>query len=108
MRRPFSLLGLIAIATLWVGALVAAPSAAAQTTNPVATSLAAAVYLAGSNVCHQRAERSFHLDGVRMPVCARCTGLYLGGALGVLAWTMIAGVRANTSRRAKELATRVA
>ena len=42
-----------------------------------------------------------------MPVCARCTGLYLGGALGVLAWAMIAGVRANTSRRAKELATRL-
>ena len=39
-------------------------------------------YLIGSVLCHQRPERSFHTAGVVWPVCARCTGLYLGGALG--------------------------
>ena len=46
---------------------------------------AAGTYLIGGVVCHQRPERSFHLHGVQMPVCARCAGLYLGAGLGVLA-----------------------
>jgi uncharacterized membrane protein len=38
-------------------------------------------------VCHQRPERSFHSNGARWPVCARCSGLYLSAALGtVVAW----------------------
>src|SRR5688500_4076216 len=44
------------------------------------------VYAAGSVVCHQLPERSFLLDGRQLPVCARCTGLYLSGAAGVLGW----------------------
>ena len=39
------------------------------------------VYRVGSLVCHQRPERSFQLLGVALPVCARCTGIYLGAAL---------------------------
>jgi uncharacterized membrane protein len=49
------------------------------------TFITALVYLAGSLVCHQLPERSFHLSGIQLPVCARCTGLYLGGVLGMLA-----------------------
>jgi hypothetical protein len=49
--------------------------------------LSAAAYWLGALVCHQRPERSFHLAGAQLPVCARCTGLYVSGALGVLfAW----------------------
>lgn len=44
------------------------------------------VYAAGSVVCHQLPERSFFLDGRQLPVCARCSGLYLSGAAGVLGW----------------------
>ena len=44
------------------------------------------VYAAGAVICHQLAERSFFLDGRQLPVCARCTGLYLSGAAGVLGW----------------------
>ncbi|WP_405728345.1 DUF2085 domain-containing protein [Anaerotignum sp.] len=32
----------------------------------------------GSAVCHQMAERSFLFDGMQMPLCARCTGIYIG------------------------------
>ena len=32
----------------------------------------------GSAVCHQMAERSFLFDGMQMPLCARCTGIYTG------------------------------
>ncbi len=37
--------------------------------------------------CHQMSERSFFVRGYQFPVCARCTGVYLGGVLGlVLYW----------------------
>src|SRR5262249_29804725 len=31
-------------------------------------------------------DRSFYLWAMQMPVCARCSGIYLGGALAALAW----------------------
>ncbi len=42
---------------------------------------ALAVYGMGGAVCHQLPQRSFHLWSTKMPVCARCTGIYAGGAL---------------------------
>lgn len=49
------------------------------------TFITALVYFAGSLVCHQLPDRSFHLSGIQFPVCARCTGLYLGAAVGMVA-----------------------
>ena len=40
------------------------------------------VYAAGSVVCHQQPERSFHAWNRQLPVCARCTGLYLAAPAG--------------------------
>lgn len=37
-------------------------------------------------VCHQIAERSFHFMAEPMAVCQRCTGIYVGFALGVALW----------------------
>jgi len=71
---------LIVGAALWVAAIVAAP-AALDSAHPVMSSCAAALYAAGSYVCHQRPERSFHIAGRKMPVCARCTGLYVSAAV---------------------------
>ena len=45
---------------------------------------AALVYATASRICHQKTERSFAIAGMQMPVCARCTGLYLSGAAGAL------------------------
>lgn len=42
------------------------------------------VYLAAARVCHQLSARSFHTAGVQWPVCGRCSGLYLGAAIGGL------------------------
>jgi uncharacterized membrane protein len=64
---------------LWVAALFIAP-AAVDSPHHVVSLAAATVYAAGSNACHQRPERSFHLAGRKMPVCARCTGLYVSAA----------------------------
>ncbi len=46
---------------------------------------ATTVYLMASRVCHQRPERSFRVAGRHMPVCGRCAGLYMSGALGLVA-----------------------
>ena len=48
------------------------------------TVLPAIVYEAAGLICHQRPERSFHLAGIQLPVCARCFGLYASGAAGAL------------------------
>lgn len=44
------------------------------------------VYAIGSVICHQLPERSFFIDGRQLPVCARCAGLYVSGAVGIAAW----------------------
>lgn len=36
----------------------------------------------GSLVCHQRPERTLIVGGYHLPVCARCTGTYIGLLLG--------------------------
>lgn len=38
----------------------------------------------GYAVCHRIDLRSFHLGQRQLPLCARCTGLYLGAMLGLL------------------------
>jgi uncharacterized membrane protein len=35
-------------------------------------------------VCHQRPDRSFWIFGAPVAVCARCLGIYLGAAVGLL------------------------
>ncbi len=47
------------------------------------------IFAIGSVICHQLPDRSFFIDGRQLPVCARCTGLYLGGAAGFVAWWAI-------------------
>lgn len=46
----------------------------------------------GYAVCHQIDARSFHLAGRRLPLCARCSGMYLGAFVG-LAFQAMQGKR---------------
>ena len=46
----------------------------------------------GYAVCHRIDTRSFHLGDHQMPLCARCSGMYLGAVLGLT-------YQAITSRR---------
>jgi len=52
--------------------------------------------LAFAPLCHQLPERSFVLFGGPLAVCARCTGLLLGGVLGLAcaAWLVVGRERA--------------
>lgn len=74
--------------TFWFALIAAAPVLAASR-DSASTRVAAAAYAVGAIVCHQRPERSFHTASVRWPVCARCTGLYAGGAAGLLLWGVL-------------------
>jgi uncharacterized membrane protein len=76
-------------ATGWVTVLAVAPL--------LPVPLAAVMYLFGSLICHQLADRSFHLDGAQLPVCARCFGIYVGAALATLS-RLAAGSDPRTTR----------
>ena len=51
--------------------------------------------LIGYSICHQIPDRSFHLAGHRLPLCARCTGTYLGVAIGFAAIALLGRWRAG-------------
>ena len=70
------LLAIPLLALLWLAAIVAAPLLPAL--------VSAVVYAAGSVVCHQIPERSFYLGASQLAVCARCLGIYAGGAGGAV------------------------
>lgn len=91
MSVPFTLLkllrnGLIGAALAWAATLPLATLAAVQP-HPAAWVylFALSVYSIGAVVCHQLDARSFHLWAHQMPVCARCTGIYAGAALAMIA-----------------------
>lgn len=98
MRRASAIVAVTLAAFSWVAALIAAPAAAAS--SGVSS---AVIYAAGSLVCHQRPERSFHRGGAQLPVCARCLGLYAGGLAGTVAWAGLAGLGTRASMRAQRL-----
>ena len=101
LRRAF-LVG----STVWVAAI---PLAAFVASRPAAASaaygFALAVYAIGRVVCHQLPARSFHLWAVTLPVCARCTGIYVGAAATAIALSVTRSVPAE-AQRAKAGASR--
>ena len=40
-------------------------------------------FTVGSSVCHQIPSHSYELSGIQFPLCARCSGLYLGSFIGL-------------------------
>ena len=51
-----------------------------------------AIMMAFSTVCHQLPERSFHIAGTSLAVCHRCTGIYVGIPLAILAGVIANGL----------------
>ncbi len=77
------LLAATTLTVAWLALLIFAPL--------LSTPLAASLYAMGSLLCHQIPERSFHLFGAQLPVCARCVGIYAGGAVGMLTAMVLLG-----------------
>ncbi len=40
-------------------------------------------FAVGSSVCHQIPSHSFEVAGIQFPLCARCSGLYVGSFIGL-------------------------
>ncbi|HEY61351.1 MAG TPA: DUF2085 domain-containing protein [Anaerolineae bacterium] len=68
-HKPF----LIILSFFLLGWLIATPSGLLGKADAI-----------GYAVCHRLDIRSFHLGVRQLPLCARCTGLYLGAIIGVL------------------------
>lgn len=49
----------------------------------------------GYAVCHRIAERSFTIAGRQLPLCARCTGTFLGAVLGLTVMFVLRRQRAS-------------
>ena len=49
-------------------------------------------------ICHGRIERSLELFGAPMPICARCTGIYAGLLIGLVAYWLFRSLREKTMR----------
>lgn len=92
MRRRIALSLLVCVTTGWTTALIAAPTWA-EVPGAAGPTASALTYVAGSFICHQQSERSFHRGAAQLPVCARCLGLYAGASIGALGWAIAAGRR---------------
>jgi uncharacterized membrane protein len=86
MSQSTALRGILAVAAMmWAAALIFGAFLASRSeAGPIGYLISAAIYEIGSLVCHQRPERSFHIWGAQLPVCARCTGIYAGAALAAV------------------------
>jgi uncharacterized membrane protein len=49
----------------------------------------------GYAICHRIPERSFIFGGVQLPLCARCTGTFLGALVGLVAMLAVGRRRAS-------------
>jgi uncharacterized membrane protein len=50
----------------------------------------------GYAVCHRIPERSFHIGTYQLPLCARCSGMYLGAMLGLAYQAIISKRKGGT------------
>jgi uncharacterized membrane protein len=82
----------VAVAAAWVAGAAFVPLAASDHLRDAASldsngiNLYSALHTAYGRVCHQMPERSIHIWGAPMAVCARCFGVYAGFIAGLIAY----------------------
>ena len=81
-----------AVVTLLVSLVVIAPFAAASGY----LDLARGIYGAFAVFCHQLPERSYFIDGHKLAICSRCTGIYAGFAFTLLLYPLIRSLRTTS------------
>jgi uncharacterized membrane protein len=93
-RRPLVFWALsAATVTVLVALVVVAPLAAAGGHGE----LAQVIYRAFAVLCHQRPDRSYFIEGHKLAVCARCTGLYAGFVITLLLYPLVRSLRTTTT-----------
>ena len=81
--------GVVAFVLVWMSMIVGAPIALSHGYTVVAMT----IYKGFSPLCHQISERSFHVEGHAFAVCARCTGIYVGFAAGVILYPLMRSLK---------------
>lgn len=99
-RRPL-VFWLVSAATvlLILSLIVVAPLAAASGHSEIAEG----IYRGFGIFCHQRPDRSYFIDGHKLAVCSRCTGLYAGFALTLLIYPLLRSLRSAATPPRKVL-----
>ena len=89
-RRPlvFWLVSVAAVALI-VSLIVIAPLAAVSGHSEIAEG----IYRGFGIFCHQRPDRSYFIEGHKLAVCSRCTGLYAGFAFTLLIYPLVRSLR---------------
>jgi uncharacterized membrane protein len=94
LNGPRFCASLLALLAAVGGALVVAGPLLAESGHPEGAALVRFFF---APVCHQIPERSFHLLGTPLPVCARCAGVCAGVLLAFLCAAL--GVRSRVAMR---------
>lgn len=91
-RRPlvFWLVSTLVV-MLIVLLIVLAPVAAVSGHSEVAEG----IYRGFGLFCHQRPDRSYFIEGHKLAVCSRCTGLYAGFAFTLLIYPLLRSLRST-------------
>ncbi len=88
---------------VWLAVLLVASGTVALVFSPPALEGTSLGWLAGalragwSPFCHQAADRSFHVAGIQLLACSRCTGIFVGALAGVLIAPAAAALARRTS-----------
>ena len=75
--------GVLILVLLWIAGIVSEPLIRAAGGDSTLLSLLSYTY---GRVCHQVADRSFHVAGHPFAVCARCFGIYAGYLAGLIVY----------------------
>jgi uncharacterized membrane protein len=89
-RRPLMFWLISAAVVSFLVALIFVAPLAAAGGHPAGAEV---IYRAFGIFCHQRPDRSYFIEGHKLGVCARCTGLYAGFAITLLLYPLIRSLR---------------
>ena len=73
------------LVVVWIGGIIWVPLLSAAGEHATLLSILQHTF---GRMCHQIDERSFHLDGHPLAVCARCFGIYVGYLIGMLLYPL--------------------
>lgn len=88
-RAIIAYLIVLAGAVLWCGLIVAAP----VLMHAGATGWGEGLYTFFHPICHQMDDRSLQVFGMPLAVCSRCSAIYAGFLVGLLAYPLFRPVR---------------
>jgi uncharacterized membrane protein len=108
LTRRLAAWGYVGGVVAWATWLIVLPRCLdAQRLPPRLASVAAWTYWVSGWVCHQDPVRTFAVGVWPLPVCARCTGLYVGAAIGAVVGLLSAWPAAPPGRLARSGTLRV-